>query len=77
MEVHTIVSRNRRKEETTAHVGRILDYREINGGDTECIYLGRKMFENRVLRRTFGLKRDELTGGGENCIITCIFPKCN
>jgi hypothetical protein len=24
--------------------------------------------ENRVLRRIFGLKRDEVTRGGENCI---------
>jgi hypothetical protein len=33
------------------------------------------MFENRVLRRIFGPKRDEVTGVGENCImrsfITC------
>jgi hypothetical protein len=27
-----------------------------------------RVFENRVLRRTFGPKRDEVTGGGENCI---------
>jgi hypothetical protein len=27
------------------------------------------MFENRVLRRIFGLKRDEMTGS-ENCCIT-------
>jgi hypothetical protein len=27
-----------------------------------------RVFENRVLRRIFGLKRDEVTGGGENCI---------
>jgi hypothetical protein len=26
------------------------------------------VFENRVLRRIFGPKRDEVTGGGENCI---------
>jgi hypothetical protein len=26
-----------------------------------------KVFENRVLRRIFGPKGDELTGGGENC----------
>ena len=28
-----------------------------------------KMFENRVLRRIFGPKRDELAGNGENYII--------
>jgi hypothetical protein len=28
-----------RDEETTAHVGRILDHREIDGDDMECIYL--------------------------------------
>ena len=27
------------------------------------------MFENRVLRRVFGPKRDEVTGNGENYII--------
>jgi hypothetical protein len=27
------------------------------------------VFENRVLRRIFGPKRDEETGVGENCII--------
>ena len=27
------------------------------------------MFENRVLRRVFGPKRDEVTGGGENYIM--------
>jgi hypothetical protein len=27
-----------------------------------------KVFENRVLRRIFGLKRDEVTGGGETRI---------
>jgi hypothetical protein len=36
-----------------------------------------KVFENRVLRRIFGPKRDEVTGGRENCImrsfITCTF----
>jgi hypothetical protein len=26
-------------------------------------------FENRVLRRIFEPKRDEVTGGGENCIM--------
>jgi hypothetical protein len=26
-------------------------------------------FENRVLRRTFEPKRDEMTGGWENCIL--------
>jgi hypothetical protein len=34
-----------------------------------------RVFENRVLRRIFGPKRDEVTGSGENCIrrsfITC------
>jgi hypothetical protein len=33
------------------------------------------VFENRVLRRIFGPKRDEVIGAGENCImrsfITC------
>jgi hypothetical protein len=28
-----------------------------------------RVFENRVLRRIFGRKRDEVTGGGENCIM--------
>jgi hypothetical protein len=28
-----------------------------------------KVFENRVLRRIFGQKRDEVVGGGENCIM--------
>jgi hypothetical protein len=28
-----------------------------------------RLFENRVLRRTFNLKRDEVTGDGENCIM--------
>jgi hypothetical protein len=28
-----------------------------------------KVFENRLLRRTFGSKRDEVTGGGENYIM--------
>jgi hypothetical protein len=28
-----------------------------------------KVFENRVLRRVFGPKRDEVTGNGENYII--------
>jgi hypothetical protein len=27
-----------------------------------------RVFENKVLRRICGLKRDELTGGRENCI---------
>jgi hypothetical protein len=26
-----------------------------------------RMFENRVLRRAFGPKRDEVTGNGESC----------
>jgi hypothetical protein len=31
-----------------------------------------RVFENSVLRRIFGLKRDELTGGGEGSIMrTC------
>jgi hypothetical protein len=28
-----------------------------------------RVFENRVLRKIFGLKRDGVTGGGENCIM--------
>jgi len=28
-----------------------------------------RVFENRVLRRIFGSKRDEVTGNGENCIV--------
>jgi hypothetical protein len=28
--------------------------------------VGLKVFENRVLRRVFGPKRDEVTGNGEN-----------
>jgi hypothetical protein len=28
-----------------------------------------EVFENRVLRRIFGPKRDEVKGGGENCIM--------
>jgi hypothetical protein len=28
-----------------------------------------RVFENRVLRRIFGPKRDEVTGNGENYII--------
>jgi hypothetical protein len=28
-----------------------------------------RVFENRVLRRTFGPKRDEVTGNGENYIM--------
>jgi len=27
-----------------------------------------RVFENRVLRRVFGPKRDEVTGNGESCI---------
>jgi hypothetical protein len=27
-----------------------------------------RVFENRVLRRVFGPKRDEVTGDGESCI---------
>jgi hypothetical protein len=27
-----------------------------------------RVFENRVLRRVFGPKRDEMTGNGESCI---------
>jgi hypothetical protein len=27
------------------------------------------VFENRVLRRIFGLKKAEVMGGGENCIM--------
>jgi hypothetical protein len=29
-----------------------------------------RMFENRVLRRIFGPKRDEVTGSGENFIMS-------
>jgi hypothetical protein len=32
-------NRNKRKEETTAHVGRIVDHRKIDGDNMECIYL--------------------------------------
>ena len=28
-----------------------------------------RVFENSVLRRVFGPKRDEVTGNGENCIM--------
>jgi hypothetical protein len=28
-----------------------------------------RMSEYRILRRMFGLKQEEVTGGGENCII--------
>jgi hypothetical protein len=28
-----------------------------------------RVLQNRVLRRIFGSKRDEVTGGGENCIM--------
>jgi hypothetical protein len=28
-----------------------------------------RVFENRVLRRIFGPKREEVTRGGENCIM--------
>jgi hypothetical protein len=28
-----------------------------------------KMFDKRILGRIFGPRRDEVTGGGENCII--------
>jgi hypothetical protein len=38
-----------------------------------------RMFENRELSRIFGLKRDEVTGGGGNCItrsfVTCTLRK--
>jgi hypothetical protein len=27
------------------------------------------VFENKVLRRIFGPRRDEVAGGGENCIM--------
>jgi hypothetical protein len=27
-----------------------------------------RVFENRVLKRIYGLKRDEVTGEGKNCI---------
>jgi hypothetical protein len=29
-----------------------------------------KVFENRVLRRVFGPRRDEVTGNGENYIVS-------
>jgi hypothetical protein len=45
-----------------------------------CIYRLR-VFENRVLRRIFGLKRDEVTEVGENYImrsfITCTLLQYN
>jgi hypothetical protein len=28
-----------------------------------------RVFENRVLRRAFGAKRDEVTGDGESCMM--------
>jgi len=28
-----------------------------------------RVFENMTLRKIFGLKRDEVTGSGENCIM--------
>jgi hypothetical protein len=38
-----------------------------------------RVFENRVLRRIFGPRRDEVTGGWRNCItssfITCTLHK--
>jgi hypothetical protein len=33
------------------------------------------VFENKVLRRVLGPKRDEIAGGGENCI-TMSFMIC-
>jgi hypothetical protein len=32
-------------------------------------YIGRGLLQNRVLRRIFGMKRIEVTRGGENCIL--------
>jgi hypothetical protein len=34
-----------------------------------------RVFENRVLRRIFGTKRDEVTGGWGNCIMSS-FTAC-
>jgi hypothetical protein len=30
--------------------------------------MGVRVFENRVLRRIFGLKKEEVMGEGENCM---------
>jgi hypothetical protein len=30
-----------------------------------------RVFENRALRKTVGLKRDEVTGTGEDCVMRC------
>jgi hypothetical protein len=35
-----------------------------------------RVFENRVLRKVFGPKRDEVTGGGENCVMRS-FKTCS
>jgi hypothetical protein len=35
----------------------------LYGCETWFLILKGKVFEDRVLRRTFGLKRDEVTGG--------------
>jgi len=44
----------------------------LYGCEAWSLILGEKrrltVFENRVLRRIFGLKRDDVTGGGENYI---------
>jgi hypothetical protein len=40
----------------------------LNGFEAWSLTL-RKVFENRVLRRVFGPKRDEVTGNGENYIM--------
>jgi hypothetical protein len=44
-----------------------------------CTFLG--VFENKVRRRIFGQKRDEVTGGWKNCItrsfVICTLPKYN
>jgi hypothetical protein len=34
-----------------------------------CYFVCLSMIYERVLRRIFGPKRDEVTGGGENCIM--------
>jgi hypothetical protein len=63
-----------------AHIYKaVLYYRTIilsvvlNGCETWSLILREKhrlrMFENRVLRRIFELNRDEVTGGGKNCIM--------
>jgi len=45
----------------------------LHGCETSSLTLReerrQRVFENRVLRRIFGPKRDELQGNGENCIM--------